>query len=173
MLVDAVICLTLSFGFWLDLCWFYSYTLHPEDAMFLGIWTAICFMRLEYSCVRSESGFVIYPSYGRLMKVKIPKVVTAACHLWSAVLKYQKLWTLTGFADSFSGDAWAVQIPGQGSLGPTNVNSHMFGYMGAAPEDPTGGGMENAVCAPYCLRKMQNFLHPKPHLVPQALDKGF
>lgn len=95
----------LAFG--LDLCWFYSCTLHPEDVMSLGIWTAICFMLLEYSCLLLESIFVIYQSYGRLLKVRTPKMVMAACNLLSAVLKYQKLWKLQCFANSFSDNARA------------------------------------------------------------------
>lgn len=122
---------------------------------------------LEYSCLLLESRFVIYQSYGRFLKVTIPKMVMAASNLLSAVLKHQELRKLKWFANSFSGNAWAVLIPGQCSLGATNVNSHVFCFKGAA-----GGGMENAVCAPCCLTKMQGFLSPKPHLVPKALDKG-
>lgn len=107
--------------------------------------------------------------YGRLMRVMIPKMVTVACNLLSAVLKYLKLWKLTYFANPFSDNAWAVLIPGQCSLGSTSVNSHIL-LPGGCPRGPYWGWYVK--CSVCTLTKMQSFLHPKPHLVPEALDKG-
>ena len=41
----------MSFDFLLDICWFYSYTLDFEDVTYLGIWSTLFFILLEYSCL--------------------------------------------------------------------------------------------------------------------------